>query len=197
MMKGRRATAVGLATRGARWLSGSGVALLGLAGAGEDLRSWWGFLGTGQARLLALVAGLAMIFWSVRDVAKRNRGRVGVDERPPHDRPRARTSSEEESPLSQLLASHAAVDSTLLEVLREAGVEAPPLNTAGLAHLAFTEGLISAKTREAAEGLGMMHLLETIDDGRNLDPRTATKFVTFAEVTQFAIRQDWSNRRAR
>lgn len=179
------------ATRAVRWIGGTGLAVLGLAGAWDDARRWWSFLGTGQARVVTIILGFAMLAWAARDLAESRRANPEIKPLPME--PQNATTADDESPLGLLVRSHAGVDSELRALLRRSGADdAPSANTAQLAGLAFSRGLISAKTREATETLAVMLALP--DDEEHPQAQEASKLSSLAETVRYAIRLDGSNR---
>ena len=96
------------------------------------------------------------------------------------------------SPSAAVVASHGMIDAELRTLLRGREVEPGPVNTTALAHLACEHGIISAATRDAVEGLGVMRLLAVMEGGRNLTREHAEEFLTLATATLYAVRRDAS-----
>jgi hypothetical protein len=127
-----------------------------------------------------------------REVAESNQAPQSVPSETPTSFQRdMRELMERASPIAAVAASHTAVDAELRTVLRKSGIEPPSVSTAELAHLAYEQGLVSASTRDAIEGLGNMRMLAVMDEGaRRLDQRHAMEFVSLAEAVLFALRYE-------
>ncbi|HVF73761.1 MAG TPA: hypothetical protein VM938_01825 [Acidimicrobiales bacterium] len=98
---------------------------------------------------------------------------------------------ERSSPIAAVLASHSAIDAELRGALSQQGLDVRGVDTPTLANLAFEKGMITAHTRDAVEGLGVMRMLAQLSD-QLVDEAHAMEFITIADATLYALRHDIS-----
>lgn len=97
----------------------------------------------------------------------------------------------ERSPQAAVGLAHEQLGRQLIAILSDSNPEDVPTgNASELAVAAHQRNLISDRSRDAVEGLGVMYMLALLDDSHRLDKKEAREYVTLATATAYAMRQD-------
>ena len=100
----------------------------------------------------------------------------------------------EQSPETAVLEAYSRIERTLRELLANSPVDPhldlSQLGAHALADLAHQHGLISAKTQQAVEGLGVLRNLAAHGRAGELTPERAVEYLVLVDGTLFAMRMD-------
>lgn len=98
--------------------------------------------------------------------------------------------ADERSPLGAIASAETAVVAELRSLLGGSGLpELDELRPSGLARLAFDRGLIGGATRDAIDGILVMHSMAALDDGgRRLGRRDVEHFASLCQGILLALR---------